>query len=341
MRPLIATALALGVILLTPTLCSAGEKSPADRGAADRAAAEKAASDSKADKADSKTDKADSKADKAARSDATPTNAKAAASATIAALDAAEAPPASPSAAAPAATPPAPEKPASAPLTLRPEHALEPAGPTPTLGLGTKLAIAALIGGGAFFVYKRRTAVRPTKKLSSLRVTARAAIGTRSEVCVVEIDGQRLLLGVTPSSIRTLTVLTEEAMIEQQELGPSPIEEGFKRLLASAHRDVDQEPETEADADVAPDHGVRRLHAAPASRPVPSARSGRPAVLPESSRPSMAAARPSSTGRPTIASPTARTVENQSAPTKKTGRRSAPTVEGQVSGLLTMRSGRS
>ena len=321
----IATALALSAIFLTPAICLAGEKSPADRGAADRAAAEKAASAEKADKAAiaEKLDKADKVSATKASAPASPI-APEATQPSAATPPAADAPPAAPT----------PDKPAADPLNLRPTHALEPATPAPTLGLGTKLALAALIGGAAFFVYKRRSGVRPAK-LSALRVTARASIGARTEVCVVEIDGQRLLIGVTPSSIRTLTVLTEEALIEQ-ETAPSAIEEGFKRLLSSARRDIQPEPEAEPETEELEEPSVRRLHAAPASRPVASLRSGRPAVLPESGRPSVAS------GRATIASAAARTVEQPAASTKKTAsRRASPAVEGQVSGLLTMRSGRS
>ncbi len=312
MRRLIATLMAVGVTVLTPALVmAAGDKAAAERGAADKAAAEKAAADKAAakaaEKAAEKTDKVIDKLEKAADEGDKP--------APKDAEDKAEPKPA------PEAPKPA-DKPAGEPLALRPTHAIEAPPAAPVMGLGTKLALAAMIGGVAFFVYKRRAGAQPSK-LPALRVTARASIGARTEVCIVEVDGQRLLLGVTPSSIRTLTVLTQEEMIEAS---ATPAEEGLARLFASAKRDLDLDAEPELD-----EEPVRRAPP-PASRPVLSARAARATPIPDS-------------GRPTVLSPASRAERAEKEPaasTKKTAsRRSTPNVEGQVSGLLTMRSGRS
>jgi flagellar biogenesis protein FliO len=306
--------LAVGVTVLTPALVmAAGDKAAAERGAADRAAAEKAAADkgekAAADRSEKapaeKTEKASQKADKAASDAAEKADAPADKPARADAPEAAQADAPKPA-----------DKPAGEPLALRPAHPVDvvPTS-TPTMGLGTKIALAAMIGGVAFFVYRRRAGQKPGR-VPALRVTARASIGARTEVCIVEVDGQRLLLGVTPSSIRTLTVLTQEELVEAT---TTPAEESLARLFASAKRDLEPDPEPL-------DEPVRRLPP-PQSRPVPATR-GRSTHANDSSR-------------PTVTSPLARAEKELPATRKSGGRRSSPDVEGQVSGLVSMRSGRS
>jgi flagellar protein FliO/FliZ len=115
--------------------------------------------------------------------------------------------PASAPAAAPAA---AGERPlalrSSQPLSLAPE----PKGtPWPY-----KVAFAAVIGAAGYVAWRRRraSAASPTgaKATPELRVVARAPLGMRAEIAVVEVAGTRVLVGVTPSSIQTLAIVPEE-----------------------------------------------------------------------------------------------------------------------------------
>lgn len=96
------------------------------------------------------------------------------------------------------------------PLALRSPKPLELA-PEPThSGLGWKVvAVMAILGGAAFYLHKR---VGPRRlDDGQLTIMRRTAIGIRSELLVVNVEGQRLLLGVTPNSIQSLAVLDGDA----------------------------------------------------------------------------------------------------------------------------------
>lgn len=112
------------------------------------------------------------------------------------------------------AEPEAPAKPQGTPIQLRPNGPGESAGST-TTNMGLKLlAVAAVLGGAALFLRRRKNTLLQTGALPGRnftpRVLGRTGIGVRSELLVVDVDGQKLLLGVTPSAVSTLTVLTEE-----------------------------------------------------------------------------------------------------------------------------------
>jgi len=114
-----------------------------------------------------------------------------------------------PSIAAPAADTSLPDAPAAetgTPLALRPNKPLELAHEPPPSSMGWKLvALAAILGGVAFYARKKMW-VKPTED-GQLTIVRRATVGFRSELLVVNVEGQRLLLGVTPNSIQSLAVL--------------------------------------------------------------------------------------------------------------------------------------
>jgi flagellar biogenesis protein FliO len=60
--------------------------------------------------------------------------------------------------------------------------------------------------GGVGFYSRRRFASKRTDD-TQLTIVRRATIGFRSELLVVNVEGQRLLLGVTPQSIQSLALL--------------------------------------------------------------------------------------------------------------------------------------
>lgn len=114
----------------------------------------------------------------------------------------------------PAAEPESSPKPQGTPIQLRPNGPQE-AGSSTTTNMGLKLlAVAAVLGGAALFLRRRKntlmTAGATPGRSFSPKVLGRTSIGMRSELLVVEIDGQKIVLGVTPSSVSTLTILTEE-----------------------------------------------------------------------------------------------------------------------------------
>jgi flagellar protein FliO/FliZ len=98
--------------------------------------------------------------------------------------------------------------------------------PTPTLALaqegssstGTKVALAALIGIVGFVMWSRRGRMAPPAN-TDLRVLKRMSLGLRNELLLVEVEGQRLLLGMTPHTIQNLYIapITESAETAAEE----------------------------------------------------------------------------------------------------------------------------
>jgi flagellar biogenesis protein FliO len=124
------------------------------------------------------------------------------------------------------------------PLALRPSKALqlsqEPQGP----GLGWKVvSIVAILGGAAFYLRKRAAPKRLDD--TGLTIVRRAAIGLRSELLVVNVEGQRLLLGVTPHSIQNLAILDGDVAapavpMEMPEEASSALGDRFAAMLKAA-----------------------------------------------------------------------------------------------------------
>jgi flagellar biogenesis protein FliO len=163
---------------------------------------------------------------------------------------------------APADAAPEAEKPAGKPLELRTTRSSE-SGPTGGFGIGMKLAAVAAVFGGAFLLFKRRNGGLSSKRSSSIgpRIVSRTSVGMRNELMVVEVEGQRLLIGVTPSAMSTLSVLVDETkeLVDEPEkissfqlsnyrpaippaapLPSSAVEESLSRLIASARTELDE-----------------------------------------------------------------------------------------------------
>jgi flagellar biogenesis protein FliO len=105
---------------------------------------------------------------------------------------------------------------------VRPTKPLELLEENPHTSVGWKLGALVIIGGLCAWVWKTRTAVKEPTDVPSLRILRRTSIGVRSELLVVEMDGQRLLLGVTPSTIQNLYIapFTDDAEV----LARGPVE---------------------------------------------------------------------------------------------------------------------
>jgi flagellar biogenesis protein FliO len=127
---------------------------------------------------------------------------------------------------------------ASTPLALRPGKPLALAPEPPHSSLGWKvLACLAILGGAAFYMRKR---LKPRQlDDGQLTIVRRAPIGIRSELLVVQVEGQRLLIGVTPHAIQSLAVLDsddEAASRVAEALAPtgSVVGERFTAMLQAA-----------------------------------------------------------------------------------------------------------
>ncbi|MEX0605945.1 MAG: flagellar biosynthetic protein FliO [Marinobacter sp.] len=103
-------------------------------------------------------------------------------------------------------------------LCVAEESASEPAGKQATgsapdtlismatLGFGL-LAVLALIMGCAWLV--RRMNGLTGMNSNAMKVVSVLALGTRERIALVEVGGTQILVGITPSSIRTLHVFDE------------------------------------------------------------------------------------------------------------------------------------
>ena len=156
-------------------------------------------------------------------------------------------PPAAPASAPVPVPAPAAEPSRGTPLSVRPSRPVELAPEPPRSRYGTAfLVLAALIGGG-YWVYRRRSGAMPVVPVRTIKVSARRAIGVRSELLVVEIDGQSLLLGVTPGSIQRLAVLPDLGAAEK--VLSDDVEPGFRLPL-----DLDREGVLDARLEARGDH---------------------------------------------------------------------------------------
>jgi flagellar protein FliO/FliZ len=124
----------------------------------------------------------------------------------------------------PSAPPPAapPEPSVETPLALRPTKplSLEPAPSSP--GAAWKLGGFAVLAAGGYWAWKQRAKKRPLGEQAKLHILGRTAIGVRSELVLLELEGQKLLIGVTPSSMQTLYLLPDSSPDELAEAAPAP-----------------------------------------------------------------------------------------------------------------------
>ena len=90
-----------------------------------------------------------------------------------------------------------------------PEKAVQAPDTVATLiSLGAGLvAVVAVIYGCAWII--RRMNGMTGMNNSAIRVVSVMAVGTRERVALIEVGGQQILLGITPSAIRTLHVFDE------------------------------------------------------------------------------------------------------------------------------------
>ena len=99
------------------------------------------------------------------------------------------------------------------------------------LGLGYKiLAIVAIGGAVALYLRKKRGPKVAGIVPSKIDILSRSSIGVRSQLVVVEVEGTRLLVGMTPNAIQTLAVLqTPEDDNVAAEARASEVEDRLER----------------------------------------------------------------------------------------------------------------
>lgn len=104
------------------------------------------------------------------------------------------------------------DAPAGEPLVLRnakPLALAEMPKVSPYDGMIKLLGGGLIIAAAFAFVKLRRKKPAARTEAQPMRVLRRMNLGMRSELVVVEVDGQRLLLGTTPQSVQLLTTLGE------------------------------------------------------------------------------------------------------------------------------------
>ena len=169
---------------------------------------------------------------------AAPVEAPVEAAATTRALVAAPEAPAAPVEAAPetAATAESPaQEPPRTPLPVRPSRPLSLArvnhGPVDSWKF-----LAGFAGlAAALWYWKRRVPSASASPAPELQVVRRATLGNRGEVVVIDVAGQRMLLGVTPTSVQMLTMLDEPAAPRATETVADDAGMSFEARLTAAH----------------------------------------------------------------------------------------------------------
>lgn len=87
-----------------------------------------------------------------------------------------------------------------------PARAPDTMGTLVSLGLGL-IAVIALIYGCAWII--RRMNGMTGMNNNAIKVVSVMALGARERLALIEVGGQQILLGITPSAIRTLHVFDE------------------------------------------------------------------------------------------------------------------------------------
>ncbi|RBW50039.1 flagellar biosynthetic protein FliO [Marinobacter sp. F3R11] len=95
---------------------------------------------------------------------------------------------------------------ASETITGKPGGAPDTLGTLLSLGLGL-VAVIAVIYGCAWII--RRMNGMTGMNNNAIKVVSVMAIGARERIALIEVGGQQILLGITPSAIRTLQVFEE------------------------------------------------------------------------------------------------------------------------------------
>jgi flagellar protein FliO/FliZ len=129
--------------------------------------------------------------------------------------------------------------PSSTPLTTRPSRPLTLAQANEGTPLGYKVIAGVGVAAAAGLWLRKRRGNQMVKAKSRIDVLGRSSVGMRSELLVVDVEGTRLLIGMTPSSIQTLAVLetpdavdAADATAEASEPAEEPVRQAPVRTEA-------------------------------------------------------------------------------------------------------------
>ena len=98
-----------------------------------------------------------------------------------------------------------------------------PVAASPSIGLGRSagvLLLTAVLGGAALYLRHKKNRGPSKAKLANLRVIGSTKLGGRAQLVLAEVDGRKILLGVTDSSVRKLGWIEAQAE-EEEELIPA------------------------------------------------------------------------------------------------------------------------
>lgn len=95
-----------------------------------------------------------------------------------------------------------------------------------TLGL---LAIIGLIFALSLFV--KRFGTGSFAGNGQLKILSSLPLGTRERIVLVDVAGQQLLLGITPTAINTLHVFPEPVVVNNQHVAPSDFSQKLMAIL--------------------------------------------------------------------------------------------------------------
>ncbi len=107
---------------------------------------------------------------------------------------------------------------------------------TSVLKIGLMLVVVILMFFAFAWILRRMNGMHPQGS-GILKITAGISVGQRERLAIVEVDGQRLLIGVTPHNIQTLHVLGEAQAPTSSASSSSPsFKESFRHVLSKGGR---------------------------------------------------------------------------------------------------------
>ena len=146
----------------------------------------------------------------------------------------------------------APDASLKSPTWLAPRGALKPpkvVAAGPSVGLGRSLGVllvTALLGGTALYLRSKKNQA-PKARLAQLRVLSSTKLGGRAQLVLAEVDGRKILLGVTDSSVRKLGWIEADASTDEEELAKAA-----RPRLVAAGQDLAGRGRAPAEPEAAP-----------------------------------------------------------------------------------------
>ncbi len=115
----------------------------------------------------------------------------------------------------------APDASLKSPAWLAPKSSARPSKAVasgPSVGLGRSLGVllvASVLGGSALYLRSRKHKT-PQARLAQLRVVGSTKLGGRAQLVLAEVNGRKILLGVTDNSVRKLGWMDAEQAEEEE-----------------------------------------------------------------------------------------------------------------------------